>query len=233
MKQNPVIVALDIEKRKALALAKKLRGEVWGVKIGSTLFTKEGPELIKAFRKMGHQVFLDLKFHDIPHQVEGAVHSACEAGANLMTLHASGGGAMMRAASKAAKDWARTKRKPRPLVVGVTVLTSHDDASLRDIGYRKKAKALASELAELAKRSGLDGIVCSPFEARAIKKICGKKFLCVTPGIRPAGSAKGDQKRVATPAFALGEGADLLVIGRPITGAKNPAKAARDIQLSL
>jgi len=228
---NRILVALDVDsKAKALALADTLRGTVAGYKIGKQLFTAEGPDVVRALTARGDRVFLDLKFHDIPNTVAGAVSSAIGTGAWMVNVHASGGSAMMRAAAEAARITAEKTGAPRPLVIGVTVLTSLDEAGLAEIGTTRSLADQVVHLATLAQRAGLDGVVASPHEIAAIRRACGPDFVIVTPGIRPAGQAgRDDQARTLTPREAVAAGATYLVIGRPITGAADPHAAARAI----
>ena len=232
---NPILVALDVESAaKAIALADQLRGSVGGYKIGKQLFTAAGPAMVRELTDRGDRVFLDLKFHDIPNTVAGAVQSAVATGAWMVNVHASGGSAMMRAAAEAARTAAAALGKPRPLVIGVTVLTSMTDATLAEIGMATPVLKQVVHLAQLAKAAGLDGVVASPQETRAIRDACGADFEIVTPGIRPAEQqGKDDQARTLTPAEAIAAGATYLVIGRPITGAPNPREAAERITATL
>jgi orotidine-5'-phosphate decarboxylase len=217
---------LDVDKLDpALILARQLRGTAGLMKVGSQLFTAEGPQAVRKLSSLGFDIFLDLKFHDIPNTVAGAVASAAELpGIRLLTLHASGGSAMMQAA-KSALDG----KKNRPALLGVTILTSMDAKGLKQVGISGSPGSRALALARLAKKAGLDGVVASAHEASAIRRACGSKFLIVVPGVRPANSSTNDQSRVATPADAIRAGADYLVIGRPITGAVDPGKAALSI----
>jgi orotidine-5'-phosphate decarboxylase len=220
-----VIVPLDVPTlAEAVALAKRLAGHVAAVKIGKQLFTAEGPAAIRAMHDLGLRVFLDLKYHDIPNTVAGAVTAAKSLGVWLMNVHASGGGEMMRAAAKAAAG------PDRPLVIAVTVLTSFSEDAYRTItGTSRTIEAQVLHLAQETKTAGLDGVVASPHEIRAIRQACGPGFLIVTPGVRPADAAPNDQQRVMTPAEAIRAGADFLVIGRPITAAPDPVEAAKHI----
>jgi len=232
---NPILVALDVESAaKAVALADQLRGSVGGYKIGKQLFTAEGPAMVRELTGRGDRVFLDLKFHDIPNTVAGAVQSAVATGAWMVNVHASGGSAMMKAAVDAAAQSASALGRARPLVIGVTVLTSLTDAALQEIGVQRSMIDQVVHLAVLAKSSGLDGVVASPQETRAIRRACGKDFQIVTPGIRTADQqGKDDQARTLTPAEAISAGATYLVIGRPITAAPNPREAAERIAATL
>ena len=228
---NRILVALDVDSSaKALALADTLRGTVAGYKIGKQLFTAEGPDVVRALTARGDRVFLDLKFHDIPNTVAGAVRSAMLTGAWMVNVHASGGSAMMRAAAQAAHDASAKTGAARPLVIGVTVLTSMDEAALAEVGTTRPVIEQVVHLARLAKAAGLDGVVASPQEIAAIREACGPDFHIVTPGIRPAGqSGTDDQARTLTPKEAVAAGATYLVIGRPITAAADPRAAAEAI----
>jgi len=232
---NPILVALDVESAvKAVELADALRGSVGGFKIGKQLFTAAGPSMVRELTGKGDRVFLDLKFHDIPNTVAGAVQSAIATGAWMVNVHASGGSAMMKAAAEAAARTARALGKPRPLVIAVTVLTSMDDRALSEVGVSRKMIDQVVHLAKLAQASGLDGVVASPQEVTAIRAACGPDFQIVTPGIRPADQqGKDDQARTLTPAEAMMAGASYLVIGRPITAAANPREAAEKISATL
>ena len=231
---NPILVALDVATAAhATALSDTLRGHVGGFKIGKQLFTAEGPVLVRSMVERGDRVFLDLKFHDIPNTVAGAVASAVATGAWMLNVHASGGRKMMMAAAQAAASAAHGRE--RPLVIGVTVLTSLDQADLHEIGIERPVIDLAVQLARLAQASGLDGVVASPQEIGAIRAACGPGFLIVTPGIRPptAETARDDQARTMSADDALTSGASFLVVGRPITAAPDPAAAADDIVARL
>jgi len=222
---NRVIVPLDVPTlAEGVALARRLAGHVAAVKIGKQLFTAEGPAAIRAMHDLGLRVFLDLKYHDIPNTVAAAVAAAKSLGVWLLNVHASGGAEMMRAAANAAAG------PGRPLVIAVTVLTSFSEDAYRAItGTSRTIEAQVLHLARETKAARLDGVVASPHEIRAIRQECGPGFLIVTPGVRPADTALNDQQRVMTPAEAIRAGADYLVIGRPITAAPDPVKAADHI----
>ena len=230
--REKVLVALDVESREeALRLADTLRGTVGGFKIGSRLFTAEGPAIVRALAERGDRVFLDLKFHDIPNTVATAVAAATALGGGMVNVHAGGGTAMMRAARDAAHEAATKRNAAPPLVIAVTVLTSMNQAVLAETGIVIELMDQVLRLAELTKEAGLDGVVASPRETAAIRKRCGGDFAIVTPGIRggSADSAKGDQERTMTPADAVAAGANYLVIGRPIIAAPDPRAAAQAI----
>lgn len=225
---NPILVSIDTtEMERAKALAAAVAPHVGGIKLGLEFFTAHGAEGVK--RVAGDiPVFLDLKFHDIPNTVAGAVAATHGINCFMLTIHASGGEAMMRAAKEAAM-----KLPNQPKLVGVTVLTSMDAADLHAVGVGNSLEKQVVSLADLAKTSGLDGVVCSPQEISVLRARLGSDFTLVTPGIRPAGSEKGDQKRIMTPKDALAGGSSYLVIGRPITQSANPAQAAAEIFASL
>lgn len=226
--RSRLIVALDVATlSEAADLARRLALHVAAVKIGSQLFTAEGPRAVHAMRDLGLRVFLDLKFHDIPNTVAGAVTSAGNMGVWMLNVHCSGGGAMMAEAAKAASA---AGSGGRPLVLGVTVLTSLDEASLKDtLGTVRTLRQQVQHLARQAQIAGLDGVVASPHEIVDIRQACGPAFLIVTPGVRPAEADRGDQRRVMTPAEAIWVGADYVVMGRPILAAKDPVEAAERI----
>jgi orotidine-5'-phosphate decarboxylase len=226
---NPVYVALDTtDADHARLLAAQLRGCIGGLKLGLEFFSAHGPEGVKPFVEMGLPVFLDLKYHDIPNTVAGACRAAAKLGVSILNVHAQGGGAMMRAAVEAAKTVSPSTR-----VIAVTMLTSLSDEDLPSLGLTAPVGDQVLRLAALAQQNGLDGVVCSAHEIARLRKELGPDFLLVVPGIRPAGAALGDQRRVMGPAEARDAGASVLVIGRPITGAPDPALAARDIAQSL
>lgn len=225
MLKSKIIVALDVgNKEEAIALIDKLP-DAQVFKIGMELFTAEGPPLLEEIISRGKRAFLDLKYHDIPNTVAGAVRSAAKLGVYMMTLHASGGREMMAKAAETIHQESERRGIVRPYLLGVTVLTSLKDDQLREVGYANAVADQVLRLAGLAKTAGLDGVVCSPHEIEIIKKEWGKDFLVVTPGIRPAWAAAQDQKRIMTPAEAVEKGADYMVIGRPITGASSPQEA--------
>lgn len=229
--RDRVFVALDVESLEdAGRLLDQLEGAVTGVKIGSQLFTSAGPAAVELAHKRGHRVFLDLKFHDIPNTVAGAVRSAARLGVFMLNVHAAGGLQMMRAAAEAAAQAAREFGVGRPICLGVTVLTSLDRRALEtEVGVTASVEGHVLRLAEAARQAGLDGCVASPQEIRRIRLALGSRFAIVTPGIRPRAATEDDQKRVATPRAALDAGADYLVIGRPITDARDPKAAAAAI----
>jgi orotidine-5'-phosphate decarboxylase len=224
---DQLLVALDVDTAdQARALADSLRGLVGGFKIGSRLFTSHGPSIVEELAARGDRVFLDLKFHDIPNTVAGAVAAAVRLGAWMVNVHASGGSAMMRAARRAADEEAARLGRPRPLLIAVTMLTSLDGEALGEIGLTMDVAEQVDRLAALAASSGLDGVVASPQEIGRIRQRCGPALTIVTPGIRGAEDAKGDQSRTTSAAEALASGATYLVVGRPIIAAKDPRAAA-------
>jgi len=218
--RDRLIVALDVPQGDAArALLERVAGHVGLFKVGSQAFTAAGPELVREIVGRGEKVFLDLKFHDIPNTVAGAVASASRLGVSLVDVHGLGGRAMMEAAVGALPAMGTR-------LLAITILTSHDEDTLGEIGVNGSMAESVRRLAQLAKEAGADGVVASPHEVALVREACGSDFLIVTPGIRPAGVALGDQARAATPAAALAAGADYLVVGRPITGAADPAAAA-------
>ncbi|MDE2088975.1 MAG: orotidine-5'-phosphate decarboxylase [Gammaproteobacteria bacterium] len=213
-----IIVALDYpDPAPALALADRLDPARCRLKIGKELFTRAGPSMVAELERRGFGVFLDLKFHDIPNTVAGACAAAAELGVWMLNVHASGGRRMMESARQAVEQY-----HPRPLLIAVTILTSLSDTDLRDVGLQGGTAENVLRLAALAQDCGLDGVVCSPRECAALRHALGKEFVLVTPGIRPSGAPADDQQRVMTPSEALREGADYLVVGRPVTMADNP-----------
>ena len=226
---NPILVALDVSTTaRALALADQLRGSVGGYKIGSQLFTSEGPAIVRTLVDRGDRVFLDLKFHDIPNTVAGAIRAAADLGVWMVNVHAAGGPAMLAAARQAAEEAAEATSRPRPLVIAVTVLTSMDTTMLARVGVSRSPLDQVVHLATLTREAGLDGVVASPQETAAIRQACGTDFVIVTPGIRggAATSGKDDQQRTLDPASAIAAGSSYLVVGRPITAATDPRAAA-------
>ena len=218
----------------ALSYARKLRGAVGGLKLGLEFFVANGPEGVRAVVEAGGlPLFLDLKFHDIPNTAAGAVRSAVALKPAFLTIHTSGGAAMMKAAAETAHSEADRLGIARPRLLGVTVLTSLTDRELYTVGQETPVAAQVERLAALAQEAGLDGVVCSPHEIAAVRAQAGDGFTIMVPGIRPATSLLGDQKRVMTPAQAMAAGADYLVIGRPITQDKDPAAAAKKIAAEL
>jgi len=227
---DQLLVALDVDTvAEARALANRLRGAVGGFKVGSRLFTSEGPSFVEELASRGDRVFLDLKFHDIPNTVAGAVTAAARLGVWMVNVHASGGGAMMRAARESADEEAARRSRPVPLVIAVTVLTSLDQPALGELGLDASIASHVERLAALAEAAGLDGVVASPQEIDIVRRRCGRGFAVVTPGIRGAGDALGDQSRTMSAAEALAAGASYLVVGRPIIAAADPRAAAERI----
>ena len=227
-----LVVALDTASREqALAWARSLSGRVGLVKVGLELFTAAGPALVEELAGLGVPVFLDLKLHDIPNTVERAARTCARLGVRLLTVHATGGAAMLAAAAAGAAAAASAGERPR--VLAVTVLTSLDDAALDALGIPGGAAARVLAWADLARRSGCDGVVCSPHELAALRGRLGADFVLLAPGIRPTGAEIGDQRRVATPAAAVAAGADYIVVGRPITAAPDPVAAAEAIVAEL
>lgn len=226
-----LIVALDVNSRAEAEAKVRLLGDAVGFyKIGLELFTAEGPDVVKAVKALGKKVFLDLKFHDIPRTVERAVTSGGRLGVDLMTIHSVGGKAMIRAAADAAAAFGESG----PKILAVTVLTSLDESDLSDIGVAGRTPAeQVQAMGRLALGNGAAGIVCSPREVRSMRGLLGPAALLVTPGVRPAGAAVGDQKRVATPADAVRDGSTHLVVGRPILSADDPVAAARAIRAEM
>lgn len=229
MPNKPIVVALDFDNRtQTLELVDRLDPERCRLKIGKELFTSEGPQLVEAVQNKGFDVFLDLKFHDIPNTCAKAVAAAANLGVWMVNVHASGGERMMVAAREALE-----KFQQKPLLIGVTVLTSMEQSDLAGIGLDIEAQEQVKRLAQLTKASGLDGVVCSAQEAVMLKQLCGQDFKLVTPGIRPSFAAQGDQRRVMTPKQAMDAGVDYMVIGRPITQAKDPIEALTLIEQEL
>ncbi|CCN82814.1 orotidine-5'-phosphate decarboxylase [Vibrio nigripulchritudo SFn27] len=230
MIDQKVIVALDYDKQEdALAFVDRIDPSTCRLKVGKEMFTLFGPEFVRELHKRGFSVFLDLKFHDIPNTCSKAVRAAAELGVWMVNVHAGGGERMMSASREILEPYG----KDRPLLIGVTVLTSMEQNDLAGIGLDVAPQEQVMRLANLTKRSGLDGVVCSAQEASLLKSELGREFKLVTPGIRPAGAAVGDQKRIMTPVDAIEAGSDYLVIGRPITQATDPAKVLAEINATL
>lgn len=227
---SPIIVALDYADRNiALAFADRIDPKSCRLKVGKEMFTLFGPEIIRDLHQRQFEVFLDLKFHDIPNTTARAVVAAAELGVWMVNVHASGGARMMTAAKEALQPYGVNA----PLLIAVTVLTSMEEEDLHAIGIERSPEEQAERLARLTRDCGLDGVVCSAQEARRLKAACGKQFQLITPGIRPEGCAAGDQRRVMTPVQALANGVDYLVIGRPITQSADPAATLHAITASL
>ena len=229
MNPKPLLIALDYNRSEdALALAAQLSPDLCRLKIGKELYTREGRQLVEALQGIGYDIFLDLKYHDIPNTVAAALRVAAEMGVWMVNVHASGGRKMLETAADALAHY----RQP-PLLIAVTVLTSLGEAELREIGIDEPLAAHVARLTALAAGSGLNGVVCSAHEAGAVKAVHGRDFLTVTPGIRPAWVAADDQSRIMTPEAAIAGGSDYLVIGRPVTRAEKPAVALTDIITSI
>jgi len=226
-----LVLALDVDDfNKAEELVGKLSDYVGIFKIGNQLFTAEGAKVVNMVSEKGSKVFLDLKFHDIPNTVARAVEAATKLGVSIFNVHASGGYEMMKAAAEATKKISVMLGIRKPLILGVTLLTSINQEILeKEIGIKKRLEEQVVHLAKLAKTAGLDGVVASSWEIKEIRKACGEDFVILTPGIRPAGKSSDDQKRIMTPQEAVKLGADFLVIGRPIRNATNPVEAAKKI----
>ncbi|EBU0541324.1 orotidine-5'-phosphate decarboxylase [Salmonella enterica] len=228
--ESPVVMALDYHERdKALAFVDKIDPRDCRLKVGKEMFTLFGPQLVRDLQQRGFDVFLDLKFHDIPNTTARAVAAAADLGVWMVNVHASGGARMMAAARDALAPFG----KDAPLLIAVTVLTSMETCDLRDLGVTLSPAEHAERLARLTQQCGLDGVVCSAQEAVRFKQVFGTAFKLVTPGIRPAGSEAGDQRRIMTPEQALSAGVDYMVIGRPVTQSVDPAQTLKDINASL
>jgi len=232
--RNPIIAALDVPTAEAaMELAQKIAPAVGGFKIGSELFTAAGPEVVRRIRATGAAVFLDLKFHDIPNTVAGAVASAVRLDVQMLTVHAAGGVDMLKAAEQSAQETAWELGHAPPLVLGVTVLTSLDSHALSQIGLDPNVGRQVRRLANMAAQAGLRGLVCSPLEVAELRQMLTAGVQLVTPGIRPEMNSANDQKRTLTPREAIAAGANWLVIGRPIHAAPDPRAAAEKILESL
>ena len=229
MNNSKVIIALDFnDMGTALSFALQLDPQKCRIKVGKELFTTAGPKLVERFVGMGFDVFLDLKFHDIPNTVAKACAAAAELGVWMVNVHSSGGRSMLTAAREAIDQYEK-----KPLLIGVTVLTSLSAEELSEIGMEGTPEQAVNRLAKLAQSTGLDGVVCSPLETTMLRESCGSDFKLITPGVRPAGSSQDDQTRIMTPEDAIKNGSDYLVIGRPITQAENPAAALESISESI
>jgi orotidine-5'-phosphate decarboxylase len=227
--RDHLALAADLPLDQGVTLYRQVQEHVGVAKVGLSLYVEHGPAAVQVFRDAGAKVFLDLKLHDIPNTVELASARAAKLGASYLTVHASGGLAMLRAAVEGVRKGALEAKLPPPKVLAVTVLTSLDGPALQALGIKDAPEVQVERLAALAKQVGVDGVVCSPREAIALRKLLGLAFLLCTPGIRPAGTDAGDQARAETPESAIRAGSDLLVVGRPIYGAPDPVKAAQQI----
>lgn len=224
-----IALAADLPLPEAELLYEKVAPHVGVVKVGLSLFVEHGPAAVRAFTGRGAKVFLDLKLHDIPNTVQLAASRAGELGVAYLTVHAQGGGAMLKAAVDGARAGASKRGVAPPKILAVTVLTSHSEAEWAELGHQESTADAARRLAGYAERAGVDGLVCSPLEAQALRAALPRRLVLCTPGIRPAGAARGDQSRAATPADAVRAGADLLVVGRPIYAAADPLVAAQAV----
>jgi orotidine-5'-phosphate decarboxylase len=229
--KSRLMIALDVDSReKAEEWVHKLKLQAGYFKVGLQLFTLAGAEMVRSIRARGGRIFLDVKYHDIPNTVAKACESCCTMGIDFVNVHALGGKEMIKAAAASLKENATRMRVQKPILLAVTVLTSHDARSLRqDVGLKSTPEKEVLRLAKMAQAAGAEGVVCSPKEVSAVRKACGPKFIIVTPGIRGAGAPKQDQKRTLSAAQAIGKGADYLVVGRPIMGAPDPVEAAKAI----
>ena len=229
-KMDRVIVALDVDSGdKALSIVEKCQPDITYFKIGKQLFTAEGPQLVKKIKSLGVKVFLDLKFHDIPNTVANAVVEAAKLGVDMVNIHLSGGSEMVKKTAEKLNEYYKTAGN-KPLLIGVTILTSLDNNALKEIGYAYSTEEMVKRLALIGKKNGADGVVCSPLEIEIVKNACGKDFITVTPGIRPEFALnKDDQKRVMTPKMAFEKGTDYIVIGRPITKAQSIEEAVKKL----
>ncbi|MBR3326306.1 MAG: orotidine-5'-phosphate decarboxylase [Atopobiaceae bacterium] len=231
--RDAVIIALDMSREEALDLCDKLSGKARWVKVGMTLFYAYGPSIVEEMYERGFKVFLDLKLHDIPFQIEGAAKSASLVGADLLSIHGLGGAQMIQGGRKGVEAAAQECGRERTKLVAISVLTSMDAKALQSIGVNDPVEDEVRRLAQLAVGAGADGIVCSPQEASAMRELLGPDAIIITPGVRPAGADVGDQKRIATPARAIEAGASKLVVGRPITKAEDPVAAFEQIVAEL
>ncbi len=229
-KMDRVIVALDVDSGdKAISIVKECLPDITYFKIGKQLFTAEGPGLVEKIKSLGVKIFLDLKFHDIPNTVANAVIEAAKLGVDMVNIHLSGGSEMVKKTAEKLNEYHKTGGN-KPLLIGVTILTSLDNNALKEIGYAYSTEEMVKRLALIGKENGADGVVCSPLEIEIVKKACGKDFITVTPGIRPEFALnKDDQKRVMTPKMAFERGTDYIVIGRPITKAQSIKEAVKKL----
>lgn len=225
-----LIFALDVDSSAAAEeWVRRLRGNVGVFKIGKQLFTRCGPDVVRMVQDHGSEVFLDLKFHDIPNTVARAAIEACRLGVRMFNVHALGGRAMMAGASQAVREYVAAGENVPPLLLGVTILTSSSELTLREVGIERPVEEMVVRLATLARDAGLGGVVASPREVGLIRRACGPGFAIVTPGVRPAFAETNDQQRVMTPGEAIAAGSDFLVVGRPIAAAADPVDAAQRI----
>ena len=228
--QKRLIFALDVDSSAAAERwAEQLHDTVGLFKVGKQLFTRCGPDIVRRIQERGGQVFLDLKYHDIPNTVARATVEACRLGVKMVNVHALGGPTMMRETVAAVNDFCAAEKIERPLLLAVTILTSSDQETLRAVGIDRPVEEMVPHLAKLAQQAGFDGVVASPWEVPLIRRVCGNDFVIVTPGVRPAFASVDDQKRITTPADAIAAGADYLVVGRPIANAADPQAAATAI----
>jgi orotidine-5'-phosphate decarboxylase len=229
--KDRLVLALDIDSdREALEIVAELRGDIGMFKVGHQLFTAYGPDIVRKITGMGGRVFLDLKYHDIPHTVAKASAEAVKLGVSIFNVHALGGFDMMKATAESTRETAEKHRVPMPIVLAVTVLTSMDEKSLhRDLKITRSIEREVSHLARLAQRAGLQGVVASPQEVKMLRRAVRGKFVILTPGVRPAWASKDDQKRIMTPAEAVAAGADYLVVGRPVLKAEDRKTAVKNI----
>lgn len=232
--KNPIICAIDMyDIKKAHALVEEIHPYVGGIKLGLEFFTMNGPKGVEEFSKYNLPIFLDLKFHDIPNTVGGAIRNSIKLNIDIISVHACGGSNMIKTASKIAADEAKLLNYTKPLIIGVTVLTNIDETDFKEAGYNANILTQVKNLASLSYKNGLDGIVCSPGEIKLIRDSFNKNFKIIVPGIRPADSLINDQKRTMTPKEAIDLGADFLVIGRPVTQSPDPVMAIKNILKSI
>ncbi len=230
MKSEKLILAIDLDSlSEAERIVDILKDRVSIFKVGLQLFTREGPKVVDMVHKKGGKVFLDLKFHDIPNTVANASREAARLGVFMFSIHTLGGDEMLKRCRDSVVETSLKEGITRPMIIGVTILTSIDQKALNDLGIKENLREEARYLSERALRSGLDGVVASPEEVKLIRESCGRDFIIVTPGIRPEGTSKDDQKRIMTPKDAIREGANFLVVGRPILMAEDPLKAVEGI----